>query len=96
MRIKIVQAGALLNEETGERAGLFEEHDVQKNRAEYLISVGAAEPVDPEDAQGVQRFFGAAQGPMETPTTAGAAPEVVDVPGKKPAARKSTASKASK
>lgn len=46
MRIKILTANALVNEESGRWAGLAEEVDVPRKRAEYLISVGAAKSLD--------------------------------------------------
>ncbi|AYD86763.1 hypothetical protein SEA_MICRODON_16 [Streptomyces phage Microdon] len=50
VRVKILTSGALVNTENGERAGLYDEVDVDKDRAAYLVSVGAAAPVDDKDA----------------------------------------------
>lgn len=50
VRVKILTSGALVNTETGDRAGLYDEVDVEKDRAAYLVSVGAAAPVDDDDA----------------------------------------------
>jgi hypothetical protein len=51
MRIRILTASALVNEKTERRAGLYEEVDAPRDRAEYLISVGAAEALnEPETA----------------------------------------------
>ncbi len=46
MRIKILASSALVNQETGRWAGLAEEVDVPRERAQYLISVGAAKSLD--------------------------------------------------
>jgi hypothetical protein len=43
MRIHLLVASANLG--NGRSGGLHEEHDVAKDRAEYLISIGAAEEV---------------------------------------------------
>ena len=43
MRIHVLVASANLG--NGRSGGLHEEHDVAKERAEYLISIGAAEEV---------------------------------------------------
>lgn len=48
MRVKILTASALVNEETGRWAGLAEEVDVPRKRGEYLVSVGAAKVLDDE------------------------------------------------
>lgn len=45
-RVKILTPGALINSEEGTRAGLYDEVDVPRERAEYLVSIGAAAPVD--------------------------------------------------
>ncbi|UTN91848.1 hypothetical protein SEA_STUFF_17 [Streptomyces phage Stuff] len=50
VRVKILTSGALVNTESGERAGLYDEVDVDKDRAAYLVSVGAAAPVSDKDA----------------------------------------------
>lgn len=50
IRVKILTSGALVNTESGERAGLYDEVDVDKERAAYLMSVGAAAPVKDDDA----------------------------------------------
>jgi hypothetical protein len=46
VRVKILTSGALINTEEGTRAGLYDEVDVPRERAEYLVSVGAAAAVD--------------------------------------------------
>lgn len=51
VRVKILTSGALVNTETGDRAGLYDEVDVDKDRAAYLVSVGAAAPIKDDDAQ---------------------------------------------
>ncbi|AXH49405.1 hypothetical protein SEA_CROSBY_17 [Streptomyces phage Crosby] len=51
VRVKILTSGALVNTESGERAGLYDEVDVEKDRAAYLVSVGAAAPVKDADAE---------------------------------------------
>jgi hypothetical protein len=45
MKIRLTVASANLGDD--KRGGLHEEHDVRKDRAEYLISIGAAVSVDP-------------------------------------------------
>lgn len=50
VRVKILTSGALVNTDSGERAGLYDEVDVDKDRAAYLVSVGAAAPVKDDDA----------------------------------------------
>jgi hypothetical protein len=50
VRVKILTSGALINTDEGTRAGLYEEVDVDKDRAAYLVSVGAAAPVNDDDA----------------------------------------------
>lgn len=49
MRIKILTSSALINQERGRWAGLAEEVDAPRERAEYLISVGAAKALDDDD-----------------------------------------------
>jgi hypothetical protein len=51
VRVKILTSGALIDTEAGTRAGLYEEVDVEKERAAYLMSVGAAAPIKDDDAQ---------------------------------------------
>ncbi|AWY07418.1 hypothetical protein SEA_BOGOTA_17 [Streptomyces phage Bogota] len=51
VRVKILTSGALVNTEDGTRAGLYDEVDVEKDRAAYLVSVGAAAPIKDDDAQ---------------------------------------------
>lgn len=53
MKIKILVGSALVGED--HRAGLHETVDVPKDRAEYLVSIGAAvkEEDDPEKAKPV-------------------------------------------
>jgi len=46
MKIRILTASALINQDTGRTAGLYEEVNVPRDRADYLISVGAAEALD--------------------------------------------------
>lgn len=46
MRIKILTASALVNEDTGRWAGLAEEVDVPRKRGEYLVDVGAAKSLE--------------------------------------------------
>jgi hypothetical protein len=50
VRIKIMTSGALVNTADGEWAGLYDEVDVDKDRAAYLVSVGAAQAVEDKDA----------------------------------------------
>jgi len=50
VKVKILTSGALVNTETGDRAGLYDEVEVDKDRAAYLVSVGAAAPVKDDDA----------------------------------------------
>jgi len=62
MRIHILVASANLG--NGRTGGLHEEHDVAKDRAEYLVSIGAAEEVkDPAKAETKK-----AEAPKETET----------------------------
>lgn len=41
MRVKVLTANVLVNQEKGIWAGLAEEVDIPKSRAEYLLSIGA-------------------------------------------------------
>lgn len=45
MKIKILVSTALIDQKEGRSAGLFETVDAPDERAKYLISIGAAEPV---------------------------------------------------
>lgn len=51
MKVKILTSGALVDEKEGTRAGLADEVEVSKERAEYLIGIGAATPVNDSDRE---------------------------------------------
>lgn len=42
MKIEILVSHALINQDTGQTAGLHQTVDAPKERAEYLVSIGAA------------------------------------------------------
>lgn len=46
MKIEILVSHALINQDTGRTAGLHERVDAPKERAEYLVEIGAARAVD--------------------------------------------------
>ncbi|HYF73152.1 MAG TPA: hypothetical protein VD864_10050 [Nocardioides sp.] len=67
VRVKILTSGALINTKDGSRAGLYDEVDVDKDRAAYLMSVGAAAPVKDDDAAELARIAPPTGGATATP-----------------------------
>jgi hypothetical protein len=69
MKIQILVSTALVNQDTGRSAGLYETVDAPKERAEYLISIGAArESTDaPEKAEEAPKAPGDPKGEDKAP-----------------------------
>lgn len=68
VRIKVLTSGALIDPDKDTRAGLYDEVDVDKDRAAYLVSVGAAAPVHDKDAADLAQIAPPSGGATATDT----------------------------